>query len=58
METERTFISTEQLTETGNRRSILVKTLVAAAAGLIPASLMADSAVCVSQPVRLQEEMR
>ena len=44
METERTRISTEQLEETGSRRSVLAKTLLGAAAGLLPVSLLTDSA--------------
>jgi hypothetical protein len=44
METERTHIATEQLEETGSRRSVLAKTLLGAAAALLPASLMSDSA--------------
>jgi hypothetical protein len=44
METDRTHISTEPLTETGNRRSVLAKTLLGAAVGLLPASLLTSSA--------------
>ncbi len=44
METKRTHVSTEQLEETGSRRSILAKSLLAGAAGLLPASLLTDSA--------------
>ena len=44
METDRTHISTEPLTETGKRRSVLAKTLLGAAVGLLPASLLTSSA--------------
>jgi hypothetical protein len=44
METDRTHISTEQLTETGSRRSMLTKTLLGAAVALLPASLLTNSA--------------
>ena len=48
METDCTYISTEQLTETGSRRSVLAKTLLGAAVGLLPASLLTDSAAAFS----------
>jgi hypothetical protein len=48
METERTHISTEQLTETRSRRSVLAKTLLGAAAGLLPVSLLTNSAAAFS----------
>jgi hypothetical protein len=44
METQQTHILTEQLEETGSRRSVLTKTLLGAAVGLLPASLLTDSA--------------
>jgi hypothetical protein len=44
METQQTHIATEQLEETGSRRSVLTKTLLGAAAGLLPASLLTNSA--------------
>jgi hypothetical protein len=44
METERKHISTERLEETGSRRSVLTRTLLAAAAGLLPTTLLSDSA--------------
>ena len=46
METNRTHISTEQLSEMGmgSRRSVLAKTLLGAAAGLLPASPLTNSA--------------
>jgi len=44
METERTPTSTDERTETGSRRAVLAKTLLGAAAGVLPASLLTDSA--------------
>jgi hypothetical protein len=44
METRSTHVSGEQRAEPGSRRSLLVKTLLGAAAGLLPGSFLADSA--------------
>ena len=48
METGPRHVLTEQLTETGNRRSVLAKTLLGAAAGLLPASFLTNSAAAFS----------
>lgn len=44
METERAQISTEPRNETGSRRSMLAKTLMGAAAAVLPVPLLTDSA--------------
>ena len=44
METERTYVSSDQLNQTGSRRSVVAKTLLGAAAGLLPVSLLTNSA--------------
>ena len=44
METERTQMSTESHKETGSRRSMLAKALMGTAAGILPVSLLTESA--------------
>ena len=44
MDTRRTHDLGEHPTRTGSRRSLLAKTFLGAAAGLLPASLLIDSA--------------
>jgi hypothetical protein len=44
METERTHVPMEQSKETGSRRTVLAKTLLGAAAGVLPVSHLTEPA--------------